>query len=104
MDPEEDEMKLTEGERVMIPCSIQPGAGRGEYLVTVESVSGQLSGFVKEEFIVRHGSSAFVLGAILGIAPDIVTMDIPGSFFTTAAGRTRVRSDWAHANLRPAGA
>lgn len=68
------------GERVSIPCSLKPGPIKGEYLITVQSVDGPVSGFVKKQFIVKFGPNAFVVGIIEGIQPETILVDIPGSF------------------------
>ena len=90
---------FTVGERVSVPCSLKPGPLRGEYLITVLSVDGPVSGFVKEPFILRYGTNPFVMGTVVAVDIDTMTVDIPGSFFQSASGRTLMRSDWASENL-----
>jgi len=91
-------MKFTAGQAVKIPCAIGPGAFSGESLVTIEVEGERVTGFVKREFLLDDA----VLGTIVEVGPDSVTMKVPGSFFTRASGRTTVPFGWANAHLQPA--
>lgn len=89
-------MQFRAGQAVMIPCSTGPGAFQGESLVTIEVEGERVTGFVKREFLLGDA----VLGTIVEVGPDSVTVKVPGSFFTRASGRTTMPSDWASAHLQ----
>lgn len=89
---------------VLIPCVVEGGGLPGEAFVTVESAQGPISGFVRTEFVLSKGEHNLIRARVLSISPDIVVVQMPGSFFTTASGRTAVRLEWADANLQPVGA
>ena len=92
-------MEFAVGQAVMIPCEeISPGAFAGETLVTIEFQGERINGFVKSEFVVGNA----VRGTIIALTADVVTVKLPGSFFTRAAGRTTIPSNWASAHLQPA--
>lgn len=83
------------GQSVMIPCSVAPGAFDGEALVTVDLMGEKIEGFVKNEFLRDNA----IQGTIVEIGQDSLTVRLPGSFFTKAAGRALVPTDWATKNL-----
>jgi hypothetical protein len=79
---------FADGDSVGIPCTVQQGPFPDEKLVTVETVEGVISGFVKLENLdvkddEEHG---LVRGTVVTINGDRATVKISGSFFTTAAG------------------
>ena len=91
-------MNFAVGQPVRIPCSVEPGAFPGEHLITIHVGGERVSGFVRSEYT----RDKYVLGTIVGVESDSVTVHIPGSFFTKASGRTMVPAAWASANLQPA--
>lgn len=92
-------MQFSVGQAVMMPCEdVSPGAFSGESLVTIEFQGERISGFVRSQFVVGKT----VRGTIINVTADNVTVKLPGSFFTRAAGRTTMPSDWASAHLQPA--
>ena len=91
-------MSFAVGQTVRIPCSVEPGAFPGEQLITIQVGDERVSGFVRSEYT----RDKYVLGTIVGMGDDTVTVHIPGSFFTKASGRTMVPAAWASANLQPA--
>ena len=69
-------------------------------MVTIDLDGEKIAGFVREEFVQRGA----VRGTVIDIGKDWITVKLPGSFFTRAAGRTRVPADWASEHLQPASA
>ncbi len=94
---------FTIGQRVGVPCQIQPGPFPGERLVTIETNDGVISGFVRDQEVrVTTGNNGTVFGTVLEVSNEYVSVRIAGSFFTTASGFTRVSSDWAQSHLQEA--
>lgn len=98
--------RFDRGQRVLVPCEIQPGPFPAEWLVTVSSDRGKVSGFVKASFLVNESGlpppapgSAYLMGIVEAATNDQVTVRLPGSFFTTASGVTSVSSSWARQHL-----
>jgi len=94
-----------EGQRVRIPCVWELWPTPGEFLVTISgTVEGDISGFVREPHLERQPDSdiGFLNGVVLAIEVDSVMVQMPGSFFTTASGKTSVPSAWARDNLQVA--
>jgi|SRR5207247_5151171 hypothetical protein len=87
------------GQRVNIPCDTQPGAFPDEFLVTIETDKGVVSGFVKNDHLIKRNDRWYVQGEVVEASSDSVKVRIPGSFFTTAAGLTTASSGWATDNL-----
>ena len=86
------------GQHVNISCDIHPGAFPDEFLVTLETRDGVTSGFVRTEHITRSLTShtqGVIHGIIRAIANDTITVQLPGSFFTTAIGLTTFPASWA---------
>ena len=75
-------------------CKVQPGPFSDENLVTIESVSGPVSGFVVTDEL-REGPPR-VRGIVHRVTKDFVEVWIKGSFFTTN-GLTNVDPDLAMA-------
>lgn len=89
---------LTPGQTVGLPCMVQPGAFSNEYLVTIETEEGILSGFAHQEDVRRDAtdpSKGTVRGTVIELKDDMVKVRICGSFFTIAAGTTLFSTDWA---------
>jgi hypothetical protein len=76
-------MVLSVGQPVWIQCKVQPGPFSEEPLVTIESIDGPITGFVKSEELKSDGEQAAVRGIVRGIEKDHVEVWIKGSFFTT---------------------
>ena len=92
------------GQEVRMPCAAARGGPLGEAVVTIESVQGPISGFVKADAVTGEGEGAYLRAWIVKVTDDLIVVEMPGSFFRTAAGRAAVRADWANANLQPVGA
>ena len=92
------------GQEVRMPCAAARGGPLGESVVTIESAQGPISGFVRADAVTGEGEGAFLRAWIVTVTDELVVVEMPGSFFRTAAGRAAVRADWASANLQPVGA
>lgn len=89
------------GGEVGVRCYAKIGPFPDEYAVVVETVSGIISGFVKEENMLRITDDIGLIRAIVqDVKGDIVTVWIQGSFFTTN-GLADFSQDWASENLEP---
>ena len=76
-------MALTIGQQVWIRCKVQPGPFSEEPLVTVESIDGPLTGFVKSDELRTTADQTKVRGIVRKIERDYIEVWIKGSFFTT---------------------
>ena len=85
------------GQHVNVLCEIYPGPFPDEHLVTINTQDGKSSGFVRAEYVTMtqkpHGS---IQGIIAEINGDTITVQLPGSFFTTAMGLTTFPTSWAN--------
>jgi hypothetical protein len=96
--------QIGEGVLVKIPCNVQKGAFPGEYLVTFSADGKDVSGFVRKEDVeMKNSEEGFIEGKVILVEGGHVTLQIRGSFFTGAAGKTSVSSTWADSNLAAAG-
>lgn len=75
-------MALKIGQQVWIRCTVQPGPFSEEPLVSIETVGGPVTGFVRTEEL-KSDDHEFVRGVVRDIADDHVEVWIKGSFFTT---------------------
>lgn len=96
--------KFAPDQLVRIPCDVQPGPFPTEFLVTVKFDEMELSGFVKSDFVQKKKGAAYVQAKVLQVTGEAVTLQFPGSFFTTANGRASVPVKWASSNLELAAA
>lgn len=83
------------GQIVNIPCSVEQGPFPDEMLVTIQTDTGTVSGFLKSSLVVRQKGQDYVRGVVVEASAKSVQVRVPGSFFTTAAGLTTVSSNWA---------
>ena len=91
------------GQYVNVPCNIYPGAFPSEYLVILEAQDGEYSGFVQVEHVTRSPtdkSQGSIKGIVRAIEGGRITVQLPGSFFTTAMGLTTFPASWANENIR----
>ncbi|MBI4083476.1 MAG: hypothetical protein HY423_12795 [Candidatus Lambdaproteobacteria bacterium] len=78
-------MKFKAGDRIRIPVSITPGAFLSERFITLESVTGPISGFVNsEEIFDEKRNSGYIAGIVQEVKDKSVIVRIRGSFFVTA--------------------
>ncbi len=71
------------GDFVDIRCEIQPGPFSGEYLVTIDTIDGAISGFVRDTELKVAGDEWRVRGRIRHVDSDVLEVWIKGSFLTT---------------------
>ena len=90
--------KFRMGQKVKIKCEAHPGPFDDE-AVTIDTGAMVVSGFVNKSLVEKRGAQAFVFGTIVGIKPDAIEVQIPGSFFTTALGVASLSRSWADHNL-----
>ena len=74
-------MALKVGQQVWIRCTVQPGPFSEERLVSVETVDGPVTGFVRTEEL--RSDDHFVRVVVRDVAEEYVEVWIRGSFFTT---------------------
>ncbi len=93
------------GQYVNVLCDIHPGAFPGEYLVTLETHDGASSGFVRAEYVTLSQTGeaqGSIQGIVRAIEGDTITVQLPGSFFTTAMGLTTFPASWANEHVTAA--
>jgi hypothetical protein len=89
--------KFEPGEAVAVPASIQPGAFPGEYLVTVPTQTGPVSGFVRTQDIVEPDKT---IQAVVQASTDHgLAVRLSGSYFTTN-GLVDLPLDWARQHVK----
>jgi len=76
-------MELKKGIAVGILCKVTPGPFAGERLITLESISGPLSGFVRDSELEQRGDQWHVRAIVESVVDDTISVWIRGSFFTT---------------------
>ena len=91
--------EFTVGQILRIPCDVKPGAFSVEYLVTIQTGGESISGFVRKENISEELNANYITAKIVAVKPDCITVQLPGSFFTKASGKTSVTSTWARSNF-----
>lgn len=76
--------EIREGVQVQVPCSISRGAFLNEYLITIETSDGLISGFIDADSVNKdNDDSAYICGVVHEVRGDTVVIGLPGSFFTT---------------------
>ena len=92
-----------EGDYVHVRCKIYPGAFPTEYLITLDTKNGVSSGFVPVKYVdVIDKPKACIEGVVRKVDGNTITVQLPGSYFTTAMGLTTFSIDWAKDNMIPA--
>jgi hypothetical protein len=76
-------MALQIGQRIRLPCKVEPGPFSEESLVTFDSIEGPVTGFVKSEELEQVGDQPTIRGIVRNIEKDYLEVWIRGSFFTT---------------------
>jgi len=87
------------GQAVGIRCDIEQGPFPGEYLVTMNTIDGDISGFVNEADITIEKDVGYIHGVVHEVTDEMIGVRITGSFFTTT-GLAHLSSDWAKSNLQ----
>jgi len=76
--------RIKVGDLIGVLCEVQPGPFPNERVVTIETIDGPISGFVREENVRKSKRGWIVRAEVRGIGKDdIVLVQIQGSFFTT---------------------
>ena len=76
-------MAFRVGDFVGIACEVQPGPFDDERLITVETVEGAISGFVKDIELRQVDDRWEVRGKVQEIYESTIKVLLYGSFFTT---------------------
>ena len=91
---------LKPGDRVAINSDVAPGAFPGEFLVTINTATGPVSGFVREDQISRAGGQPALIATVRHVSGSTIGVWLKGSFFTST-GLADLAADWARQNVRP---
>lgn len=76
--------EIEEGVRVRVYCSKSRGAFLNEYLISIDTQDGPISGFIDAEAVEEAESGAnYIWGIVHKIEGERVVISLPGSFFTT---------------------
>lgn len=89
--------KFEVGDAVAVPATIQPGAFPGEHLVTLDTASGPVSGFVRDKDIVETNKT--IHAVVQESTPTRLKVILSGSYFTTT-GLAELAADWANTNVK----
>ena len=74
----------TEMREVKIPCSVGAGAFNSEYLITIKTADGPISGFIDVTKVETDGGHrGFVIGKVVKSEAEAIVVKLEGSFFTT---------------------
>ena len=91
-------LQFTRGVEIGLPCKVFPGAFSHESHIVIETVNGEVSGFVKNEELLRiEENTGYVRAIIVDEDEDTITVSLNGSFFTTT-GIAHFARDWAQSN------
>jgi hypothetical protein len=71
------------GDIIGVFCQVQPGPFAEERVVTIETIHGPISGFVREENLREKDEGWIVRAEVRAIGKDDLEVLINGSFFTT---------------------
>jgi hypothetical protein len=71
------------GDFIGVQCDVQPGPFSEERLVTIETMDGKISGFVRQSELRQLDDRWQVRGKVRDIRLDSIDVWIFGSFFTT---------------------
>jgi len=89
---------LQKGQMIGIPCKVFPGAFPHEVMVIIETLTGEVSGFVRrDEFIRIKDDHGYLPARIVDVSSDTVTVLLKGSFFTTT-GLAQFSPEWTRSN------
>ena len=89
-------MSFRRGDFIGIRCEVQPGPFDDESLITVETIEGPITGFVKRSELRTSQFGPEVRARVEEIGDEKIKVLIFGSFFTTN-GIAEIRSELAMA-------
>lgn len=76
--------EITEGVKVRVFCSKSPGAFLNEFLISIDTEDGPISGFIDTDAVEETDSGAnYVWGVVREVEGERIVIGLPGSFFTT---------------------
>ncbi|MEE9304959.1 MAG: hypothetical protein V3U77_01730 [bacterium] len=100
MDNYKSGVAFTYGDEVMIRGDVSKGAFEGEFSVVIHTESDLISGFVRDEDMIKvEGAKGYIRAIVRNVTIDTITVRILGSFFTTN-GIARLSRDWAKDNVK----
>ncbi|MFZ1961517.1 MAG: hypothetical protein WAU63_09765 [Methylovirgula sp.] len=76
-------MTFNVGDIIGVICEVQPGPFSEECLVTIETLGGPISGFVRKTELRQSGDRWEVRGKVEEVLSESIKVWISGSFFTT---------------------
>jgi hypothetical protein len=71
------------GDFIGVFCEVQPGPFSEERVVTIETVHGPISGFVRQENLRQTDRGWVVRAQVRAITSETIDVLMKGSFFTT---------------------
>lgn len=89
--------KFEPGDAVAVPATVQQGAFPGEYLVTISTSTGPVSGFVRQRDFVEPTKT--IHAVVRESTPHVLAVQLSGSYFTTN-GLAEFSADWARKNVK----
>ncbi len=89
--------KFEPGESVAVAASMQNGAFPGEYLVTIPTQTGPVSGFVRAQDIVEQNKT--IQAVVCGSTDNGLSVRLSGSYFTTN-GLVELSTEWVRQNVK----
>lgn len=94
-------IEFTPGQEAGILATIYGGPFPDESLVSIQTPSGTIAGFVKKFDIDERGEGeGYVRAVVRDVESECVTILLAGSYFTTA-GIATLPTGWAAENLAP---
>ena len=76
-------IEFAQGTRIPVHCSVSQGAFLDEYLITINTTEGSISGFIDSREVFTDEDGHYVNGIVQEIKDDKIVIMLPGSFFTT---------------------
>lgn len=71
------------GDFVGVECEVQPAPFSGERLVTIQTVDGAISGFVRDSELRQSGEHWWIRAKVLAASEHVLEVVFKGSFLTT---------------------
>jgi len=76
-------MVLKNGDRIFIPVTADRGAFAGECLITLYTLDGPVSGFIRTEQVRQKDGQKYIVAEVVSVGADRIDVKLHGSFFTT---------------------